>query len=489
MFSRYYGLKFDDKLLKLKSKEIKNEFNNLIFQISILLLIFTGLVYFQHLVLPSEYFEVFEDWLINLSSAISVISLGFLIVRTKIRNLEIKNYLFLTVGIILLFIAEVTYSYYEIQLDIKYPFPSFADIFYLAGYLFIGIQIYKMFLFWYINKKIRRVSIIIVSTIISAITGYSLLDLYSTSISDYEIVPIILTVLYIVGDLVIVTPAILILWNLRTTNPFYFHWLFIALFLTLILFSDIIFYYEDPQTRWLWTLMYIFSYIFLYGGLIWFDKLSQFLSNAIDFYSDQFQMSTSESSSVNFLEAQSSSNNIEYKRDEFEKKIMEFSEMQKSLVSILDNTKTKLNLLMYSNDHSQNNAEEKIMGIVLGNKNLSDKNIVIKILISKNLQSSYRKSNYLLIKNVHNIEIHPIVKPLKNELILLIIDNNLVFTIEKINLISSSEKQQEFSNQINDETGIAILTNKKTTIESYSAVFENQWFLSILNEKELKKTL
>jgi len=110
--------------------------------------------------------------------------------------------------------------------------------------------------------------------------------------------------------------------------------LFIALFLTFFLLSDIILNYEDPQTRWLWTLMYIFNYIFLYAGLIWFDKLSQFLSNIVDFYSDQLQMNTSESSLVNNFETQSSSNNFEYKKDEFEDKIIEFSEMQKSLISI-----------------------------------------------------------------------------------------------------------------------------------------------------------
>jgi hypothetical protein len=71
------------------------------------------------------------------------------------------------------------------------------------------------------------------------------------------------------------------------------------------------------------------------------------------------------------------------------------------------------------------------MDIILRNQNLLDKNIAIKILISKNIQSSYSKSNCLLLKKVNNIEIFPIVKPLKNDLILLIIDNNLVFTIEK----------------------------------------------------------
>jgi hypothetical protein len=49
--------------------------------------------------------------------------------------------------------------------------------------------------------------------------------------------------------------------------------------------------------------------------------------------------------------------------------------------------------------------------------------------------------------------------------------------------VSSSERQQNISNQINNDTGMAIMTNKKASVELYSAIFENQLFLSILNEK------
>ena len=57
--------------------------------------------------------------------------------------------------------------------------------------------------------------------------------------------------------------------------------------------------------------------------------------------------------------------------------------------------------------------------------------------------------------------------------------------------MTTSERQQKVSNHLDNGAGMAILTNKKTSVESYSIVFENQGFLSILiekNERNLKNS-
>jgi hypothetical protein len=57
--------------------------------------------------------------------------------------------------------------------------------------------------------------------------------------------------------------------------------------------------------------------------------------------------------------------------------------------------------------------------------------------------------------------------------------------------MTTSDRQQKVPNHLDNGAGMAILTIKKTSVESYSIVFENQGFLSILierNESSLKNS-
>jgi len=76
----------------------------------------------------------------------------------------------LFLGIFLWFLGELVWTIYEVALQIPIPYPSFADIFYLAGYAPIMIAI-VVFLYAFRDALVRR------GVTMAAITGLSIVAL------------------------------------------------------------------------------------------------------------------------------------------------------------------------------------------------------------------------------------------------------------------------------------------------------------------------
>ncbi|MGA9743443.1 MAG: hypothetical protein WBQ16_02385 [Nitrososphaeraceae archaeon] len=55
-----------------------------------------------------------------------------------------RAFLFLSIAIALWFTAEILWTYYQLGLGIEVPFPSLADFFWLLGYAFLILHLYKI---------------------------------------------------------------------------------------------------------------------------------------------------------------------------------------------------------------------------------------------------------------------------------------------------------------------------------------------------------
>ena len=73
----------------------------------------------------------------NLCSLVAVVALFLLFNALKTLDETKAAWLLLMMGVSLYFLGEFTYGYYEIMATIKAPFPSLADGFRLAGYVFL----------------------------------------------------------------------------------------------------------------------------------------------------------------------------------------------------------------------------------------------------------------------------------------------------------------------------------------------------------------
>ena len=120
-----------------------------------------------------------RDFFTNMSigtAAAAALSLSILAVITaykhRIDRFFVQAYFIFTVGLAVFLVAEVTWTYYQLVLDIGTPFPSSADAFWLSGY---GFFIYFMFrIYNLLSKENEKLLVVLVSLAAAIILGYIL---------------------------------------------------------------------------------------------------------------------------------------------------------------------------------------------------------------------------------------------------------------------------------------------------------------------------
>jgi hypothetical protein len=102
----------------------------------------------------SELLAPVTDYVFVLASGICSI-LAFLVVRHwGFRGKAGLVHLGLFLGIFLWFLGDTAWAIYETVLQIEIPYPSFADVFYLVGYIPIGIAIVQFL--WTFRAGLKR---------------------------------------------------------------------------------------------------------------------------------------------------------------------------------------------------------------------------------------------------------------------------------------------------------------------------------------------
>jgi len=84
----------------------------------------------------------FADFSYGISSLAVGITALFVYKRYKGSPIFGKTYLALAIGFIILFVGDSTYNYYWMVLD-EDPYPSIADVFFIAFYFFTGYHLVK----------------------------------------------------------------------------------------------------------------------------------------------------------------------------------------------------------------------------------------------------------------------------------------------------------------------------------------------------------
>jgi hypothetical protein len=198
-----------------------------------------------------------------------------IIYRRKIDGLYDKTHLFLTLGVGLWFVAEIIYSYYQLVLRITTPFPSLADPFFLAGYVFFSYYFYSILKSL---KKTIQLDIVILVSIATAVSVTYILNL-SFGIGfllagEEDALGTVLSITYPILDGILFVPAILVLWSLRKGDLAYTHWILISLFIILNGIGDIGFGYGSVlgtvgEEEWIWDIFFYAGYLTLASALFW----------------------------------------------------------------------------------------------------------------------------------------------------------------------------------------------------------------------------
>ena len=214
--------------------------------------------------------DFFTNWSI-ITAASAALSLSIMAVITaykrRIDRFFVYAQIICTVGLALWLVAEVTWAYYQLVLEIGTPFPSSSDAFWLSGYGFFTYFMFRIYNF--LNKGNEKFIAVLVSLATAIILGYILnltfgiADLLSAQEGS---VAWLISIAYPILDGILLVPAVLILWSLRGKNVASANWSLLALSIVLVTVGDIGFGYsavidKAGKEEWIWDLFYNSSYL------------------------------------------------------------------------------------------------------------------------------------------------------------------------------------------------------------------------------------
>ena len=176
------------------------------------------------------------------------------------------------------FTAEIIWTYYQLGLGVETPFPSLADVFWLAGYAPLTYHLYRIYTT--VTMKVTdRDTMIVISSLVAAVLAFLLYLVFSISDQHQSVLELIINLAYPVLDAILLIPAIVILWSFRRGEPAYTHWVMISLFIVFVTVADIGFDYalavdEDSasQQEWIWDMFYNAGYLSIAGALFWYNR-------------------------------------------------------------------------------------------------------------------------------------------------------------------------------------------------------------------------
>jgi len=220
--------------------------------------------------------DFFTNWTINAAAA-AALSFSIIMVITaynrRVNRFLLEMYIIFTVGLTVWLVAELTWTYFQLVLQIGTPFPSSADAFWLSGYGFFTYFIFRIYNF--LSKGNEKFIAVLVSLATAIILGYILnltfgiADLLSAQEGSLAW---LISIAYPILDGILLVPAVLILWSLRGKNVASANWSLLALSLVVVTIADIGFGYsavinKAGKDEWIWDLFYNSSYLIMSAAL------------------------------------------------------------------------------------------------------------------------------------------------------------------------------------------------------------------------------
>jgi hypothetical protein len=215
--------------------------------------------------------------ILNMTAAIAS-SLGIIaICRHGLHGLHGKSYLFLTIGLIFWFSADVSlaYSYFALGIEEQIRI-SATDLLWFAGYAFLALHLFAVLRF--IRSKINLIAVAVTSIAITSFISYNVFYIISSSkfFVDGDFVDFVATLAYPILDLILIVPSLLVLINLRKDYMQSIPWLLSSLSLLVNAIADDG-YANDFVNAHLhnllfWDMFYVSDFIIMAGALFWYNR-------------------------------------------------------------------------------------------------------------------------------------------------------------------------------------------------------------------------
>ena len=223
----------------------------------------------------------FALWGLDITAGVAS-SFGIIaIYRHKFKGHHGKSYLFLTLGLISWFCADISLTYYYYGLGIKeQPLVSIADAFWFAGYGFFAVHLFITLRFLSNNKtnNIKSIVVILASIASASFLTYTvirtLISFEFHTLTDTIVFSV--NIIYPVLDSILIVPATVILVNLRKDYQQSIPWFLSSLSLLINAIADDGFVNDvasgNLHNLWFWDLFFITDYLVMAAALFWYNK-------------------------------------------------------------------------------------------------------------------------------------------------------------------------------------------------------------------------
>jgi hypothetical protein len=187
---------------------------------------------------------------------------------------EDKTNIFLTLGLVFWFIANIIWAHYDVVLDIVSPVPSLADLFLLSAYGFLIYRLINVYrnLTHNINKKILL--------LITSGTGLFMIYIINLTLDHTEtsnfrgLMLFVVTIAYPTLNSILTVLALMILSEIKKEKHHFIPWICELVGFLAIVVGDswfaIIVLTAFVEELWISTLLLSAHYLLIAGGLIWY---------------------------------------------------------------------------------------------------------------------------------------------------------------------------------------------------------------------------
>ena len=426
-------------------------------------------ILFIHIIL----FIIDGDRYIGTTSAVLLGSASCLLLFTILsnhRNIEVKRFKLLFVGLTLWFLGEFTYSFYQIVLDTEAPYPGLGEIFYIAGFPPLILFTYRSFKTINRDGIIKRKLIILVFTLAYIAPVTSTILIFSQEVdfqSQWPDIVISTNNTYCDGFLLALT--ILILTKLPRNNPYIYHWILFTSFMILTIVTDFFYLHlavVDEEfllkTELIWEGMWAFAYLSILASIFWYYKLIRILkedsqNSMTKDYTKKYQNNISANYKDELLEVdQLHTENTQ-----------DFNLVENHINEIIDGAKDNITILFCNINTLKRKETQSILKFL---KKKTSSNILVRILFPLGVDNSIINS----YSEVANIRIFD--TKLENNDIIIVLDHI------KFLLVSTTDPID-----YDKETAYAVTYSNKEEINyTYVTMFEKLWLLQTVTKLEIR---
>src|SRR5919107_2233570 len=217
---------------------------------------------------------IYSSWMLIINSLVAAGLSVILLLKDRVSIKRDKTLIHLTFGLVLWFLANIVWGYYEIALDVVSPVPSLADLFLLSAY---GFLIYRLVITYrsldHITDK-KVISLLILgSGLFLAYILYLTVSLNETS-SFRGLMLFAVTIAYPTLNSVLTVLALLILLGIKNERHHFIPWICELVGLLSVVVGDswfaIIVLTAFVEQLWISALLLSAHYLLIAGGIVYY---------------------------------------------------------------------------------------------------------------------------------------------------------------------------------------------------------------------------